>query len=129
MKGPRESESSPQAKLPIELTQAEWEIMRVVWEKQPCTAGTVQEKLAERHRRVQAATRLNSILAKTGNPRYDRRLVWMRESFLASHCSSVNISIVVLVLCRTPRPLTSPSQNRGDAPQIPYQVGKAREIQ
>jgi BlaI family penicillinase repressor len=29
-----------------ELTEAEWEIMRVVWEKQPCAAGTVQEALA-----------------------------------------------------------------------------------
>lgn len=30
----------------IELTEAEWEIMRIVWEKEPCTAGTVQEELA-----------------------------------------------------------------------------------
>jgi BlaI family penicillinase repressor len=30
-----------------ELTEVEWEIMRVVWEKQPCTAGTVQEALAD----------------------------------------------------------------------------------
>jgi BlaI family penicillinase repressor len=28
------------------LTEAEWEIMRVVWEKEPCAAGTVQEALA-----------------------------------------------------------------------------------
>ncbi len=31
----------------VELTQAEWEIMKVVWEKQPCAAGTVQETLAK----------------------------------------------------------------------------------
>ena len=31
---------------PVELTEAEWEIMRVVWDRQPCTAGTVQEELA-----------------------------------------------------------------------------------
>ena len=31
----------------VELTQVEWEIMKVVWEKQPCAAGTVQEALAE----------------------------------------------------------------------------------
>jgi len=31
----------------VELTQAEWEIMKVVWEKEPCAAGTVQEALAE----------------------------------------------------------------------------------
>ena len=29
-----------------ELTEAEWEIMRVVWEREPCAAGTVQEALA-----------------------------------------------------------------------------------
>lgn len=32
---------------PIELTEAEWEIMRIVWEKEPCTAGMVQEELAQ----------------------------------------------------------------------------------
>ena len=31
----------------VELTEAEWEIMKVVWEKQPCAAGTVQEKLSK----------------------------------------------------------------------------------
>lgn len=30
-----------------ELTEAQWEIMRVVWEKEPCAAGTVQEALAK----------------------------------------------------------------------------------
>ena len=29
-----------------ELTEAEWTIMKVVWENQPCAAGTVQEALA-----------------------------------------------------------------------------------
>ena len=29
-----------------ELTEAEWAIMEVVWEHQPCAAGTVQEVLA-----------------------------------------------------------------------------------
>ena len=28
-----------------ELTEAEWVIMKVVWEKEPCAAGTVQEAL------------------------------------------------------------------------------------
>jgi BlaI family transcriptional regulator, penicillinase repressor len=32
-----------------ELTEAEWAIMRVVWENEPCAAGTVQEAL-ERER-------------------------------------------------------------------------------
>ncbi len=31
----------------VELTQAEWEIMKVVWEKEPCAVGTVQEALAK----------------------------------------------------------------------------------
>jgi BlaI family penicillinase repressor len=31
----------------VELTEAEWEIMKVVWRKQPCTAGTIQEMLAK----------------------------------------------------------------------------------
>lgn len=31
-----------------ELTEAEWEILNIVWEKEPCAAGTVQEALAER---------------------------------------------------------------------------------
>jgi len=34
-------------KTAVELTEAEWEIMKVVWEKEPCAAGTVQETLAE----------------------------------------------------------------------------------
>ena len=35
------------AKVPEELTEAEWAIMKVVWEQEPCTAGTVQESLTE----------------------------------------------------------------------------------
>lgn len=30
----------------VELTEAEWEIMKVVWDKEPCAAGAVQESLA-----------------------------------------------------------------------------------
>ena len=29
-----------------ELTEAEWEIIQVVWEREPCAAPTVQEELA-----------------------------------------------------------------------------------
>jgi BlaI family penicillinase repressor len=36
----------------VELTQAEWEIMKVVWDKQPCAAGTVQEALAKKRDRA-----------------------------------------------------------------------------
>ncbi|MGB2864730.1 MAG: BlaI/MecI/CopY family transcriptional regulator [Sedimentisphaerales bacterium] len=31
----------------VELTEAEWEIMKVIWEKEPCAAGTVQETLSQ----------------------------------------------------------------------------------
>lgn len=34
---------------PVTLTAAEWNIMDVVWEKQPCAAGTVQEELQPTH--------------------------------------------------------------------------------
>jgi BlaI family penicillinase repressor len=36
----------------VELTEAEWEIMKVVWEKEPCAAGTVRETLAEGRNRA-----------------------------------------------------------------------------
>jgi len=36
----------PYNKANVELTEAEWEIMKIVWEKEPCAAGTVQETLA-----------------------------------------------------------------------------------
>jgi len=29
-----------------ELTEAEWAVMKIVWEQEPCAAGTVQEALA-----------------------------------------------------------------------------------
>jgi BlaI family penicillinase repressor len=31
----------------VELTEAEWDIMKIVWDKEPCAAGTVQETLAK----------------------------------------------------------------------------------
>ena len=37
--------ASEQAKSNAELTEAEWAIMKVVWENEPCAAGTVQEFL------------------------------------------------------------------------------------
>jgi BlaI family penicillinase repressor len=45
-------EKSRQQKRAIELTEAEWEIMKVVWDKQPCAAGTVQEMLARGRNRA-----------------------------------------------------------------------------
>jgi len=43
----RDAERSNRDKPMVELTEAEWEIMKVIWEKEPCAAGTVQESLAE----------------------------------------------------------------------------------
>ncbi len=40
------NKKSEQAKFSAELTEAEWVIMKVVWENGPCAAGTVQEALA-----------------------------------------------------------------------------------
>ena len=31
----------------VEMTEAEWEIMRIVWDQEPCAAGSVQEALAK----------------------------------------------------------------------------------
>ena len=33
------------SKNPVELTESEWPVMKVVWETEPCTAPAVQEKL------------------------------------------------------------------------------------
>ena len=42
----KENKKGRRKKTTVELTEAEWEIMSVVWEKEPCAAGTVQEALA-----------------------------------------------------------------------------------
>ena len=34
-------------KPPVELTEAEWTIIKAVWENEPCTAPEVQQKLAK----------------------------------------------------------------------------------
>ena len=47
MPNSRKVKKPNQRKPLVELTEAEWEIMKVVWEKQPCTAGTVQEMLVK----------------------------------------------------------------------------------
>jgi len=38
--------ASEQTQANAELTEAEWIIMKIVWENEPCAAGTVQEGLA-----------------------------------------------------------------------------------
>jgi BlaI family penicillinase repressor len=43
----RKVKRSGRRKLGPELTEAEWTIMKVVWENEPCAAGTVQEALAK----------------------------------------------------------------------------------
>ena len=42
----KSNKKSEQTKFNTELTEAEWIIMRVIWENEPSTAGTVQEVLA-----------------------------------------------------------------------------------
>ncbi len=46
MKALKKDQRAGPGQSPVELTEAEWEIMRVVWARQPCAAGTVQEELA-----------------------------------------------------------------------------------
>ncbi|MHC4433065.1 MAG: BlaI/MecI/CopY family transcriptional regulator [Planctomycetota bacterium] len=46
MPKPRETASKEHEINSVELTEAEWDIIKVVWEKEPCTAGTVQEIMA-----------------------------------------------------------------------------------
>lgn len=43
----RKIKSANRKKSAVELTEGEWEIMKVVWEKEPCAAGTVQDVLTE----------------------------------------------------------------------------------
>jgi BlaI family penicillinase repressor len=43
----RKKQGHKQKRIPLELTEAEWTIMKVVWENGPCAAGTVQESLAD----------------------------------------------------------------------------------
>jgi BlaI family penicillinase repressor len=47
MRKPRKTTEENPTKNAVELTEAEWEIMKVVWEKEPCAAGTVQETLTQ----------------------------------------------------------------------------------
>ena len=42
----KQKKESEQTMFNAELTKAEWIIMKVVWENEPCAAGTVQEALA-----------------------------------------------------------------------------------
>ncbi|HPS55543.1 MAG TPA: BlaI/MecI/CopY family transcriptional regulator [Sedimentisphaerales bacterium] len=43
----KQNKKSGQGNLRAELTESEWVIMKVVWENEPCAAGTVQEALAK----------------------------------------------------------------------------------
>ncbi len=47
MARPKPNKKFEQGKFNAELTEAEWIIMRVIWENEPCAAGTVQEALAD----------------------------------------------------------------------------------
>jgi BlaI family penicillinase repressor len=46
MSASKKPKAGRRKKTVAELTEAEWEIMRVVWEREPCAAGAVQEALA-----------------------------------------------------------------------------------
>ena len=48
------------------LTEAEWEIIKVVWQAQPCTAGTVQETLGKHRDRAYSTvkTTMNRMVKK-----------------------------------------------------------------
>ena len=48
----QKTKKSREEKPTVELTEAEWDIMKVVWEKEPCAAGTVQETLAQTRSRA-----------------------------------------------------------------------------
>ena len=52
MQKTKKIKNSSLKKTAVELTEAEWEIMKVVWEKEPCAAGTVQETLAKNRDRA-----------------------------------------------------------------------------
>lgn len=47
MAGKKQIKKTEQTVFNAELTEAEWVIMKVVWENEPCAAGTVQETLAK----------------------------------------------------------------------------------
>jgi BlaI family penicillinase repressor len=47
MAASKKAKKGRRKKAAAELTEAEWEIMKVVWQEQPCAAGTVQEALAQ----------------------------------------------------------------------------------
>jgi BlaI family transcriptional regulator, penicillinase repressor len=51
----------------IEMTEVEWEIMRIVWDKEPCAAGTVQEELALR-------SSLENSSSETRDPSHESRV-------------------------------------------------------
>ncbi len=48
----RKTKRENREKPPVELTEAEWEIMKVVWDIEPCAAGTVQETLGQTRNRA-----------------------------------------------------------------------------
>jgi BlaI family penicillinase repressor len=47
MPNSKKIKNTDRKKSAVELTGAEWEIMKVVWEKEPCAAGTVQDVLTK----------------------------------------------------------------------------------
>ncbi|MHC4727839.1 MAG: BlaI/MecI/CopY family transcriptional regulator [Planctomycetota bacterium] len=63
----RKIKNSIRKKSVVELTEVEWEIIKVVWEKEPCTAGTVQETLAAgKHRAYSTVKTLMDRMVEKG---------------------------------------------------------------
>lgn len=69
---------------PVELTEAEWAIIKAVWENEPCTAPGIQEKLLKQTRWTYSTVRtLMDRMAAKG------LLVAEKEGHQTRYCSAV----------------------------------------
>ena len=60
---------------PIELTEAEWTIIKAVWDREPCTAPAIQEQLFKRT--AWTCSTVRTLMDRRANPmtRYGCALV------------------------------------------------------
>jgi BlaI family transcriptional regulator, penicillinase repressor len=85
MRASRKSPAARRRGTPVELTEGEWEIMKAVWDKEPCTAGTVQEELtATRDRAYSTVKTTMDRMVEKGFLRIER----IRNLQLFSSCIS-----------------------------------------
>ncbi len=78
----RTTKMVPNNKPNVELTEAEWEIMKVVWEKEPCAAGTVQEALIDRKDWAYTTVKLTmNRMVKKDKPSSLLRVRWSGRRF------------------------------------------------